>query len=147
MVKEAQLVCVHSSFSKRFNIVSTRKLEHYWLSPQVFTRIKGGRGGISWWERFRNDAIDTLSLFLLDIKTKQLYQAGAPVLLLNNYADLQRTRSSSTTTTDNNVSSRSLKANQFIYRPPMTMNPNVGFPSISWLCSNPRIRLRMHIFS
>jgi hypothetical protein len=31
MVKEAQLVCVHSSFSKRFDIVSTRKLEQYWL--------------------------------------------------------------------------------------------------------------------
>ena len=40
MVKEAQLVCVHSSFSKRVDIVSTRKLEQYWLSPQAFTRIK-----------------------------------------------------------------------------------------------------------
>ena len=29
MVKEAQLVCVRSSFSKRFDIVSTRKLEQY----------------------------------------------------------------------------------------------------------------------
>ena len=40
MVKEAQLVCVHSSFSKRFDIVSTRKLEQYWLYPKAFTRIK-----------------------------------------------------------------------------------------------------------
>jgi len=42
MVKEAQLECVHSSFNnpgnKRFDIVvSTRKLEQYWLSPQAFT--------------------------------------------------------------------------------------------------------------
>ena len=29
MGKEAQLVCVRSSFSKRFDIVSTRKLEQY----------------------------------------------------------------------------------------------------------------------
>ena len=27
MVKEAQPVCIHSSFSKRFEIASTRKLE------------------------------------------------------------------------------------------------------------------------
>ena len=27
MVKEAQQVCIHSSFSKRFEIASTRKLE------------------------------------------------------------------------------------------------------------------------
>ena len=40
MVKEAQLVCVRSSFSKRFDIVSTRKLEQYWLYPKAFTRIK-----------------------------------------------------------------------------------------------------------
>ena len=39
MDNEAQLVCIHSSFSKRFEIVSTRKLEQYWLSPQAFTRI------------------------------------------------------------------------------------------------------------
>ena len=32
MDKETQLVCIHSSFSKRFEIVSTRKLEQYWLS-------------------------------------------------------------------------------------------------------------------
>ena len=40
MGKEAQLVCVRSSFSKRFDIVSTRKLEQYWLYPKAFTRIK-----------------------------------------------------------------------------------------------------------
>ena len=34
MGKEAQLVCVRSSFSKRFDIVSTRKLEQYWLYPK-----------------------------------------------------------------------------------------------------------------
>ena len=40
MGKEAQLVCIRSSFSKRFDIVSTRKLEQYWLYPKAFTRIK-----------------------------------------------------------------------------------------------------------
>ena len=39
MDKEAQLVCIHSPFSKRCQIVSTRKLEQYWLSPQAFTQI------------------------------------------------------------------------------------------------------------
>ena len=40
MGKDAQLVCVRPSFSKKFAIVSTRKLEQYWLYPMVFTRIK-----------------------------------------------------------------------------------------------------------
>jgi len=31
---------IHSSFSKRCELVGTRKLEQYWLSPQAFTRIK-----------------------------------------------------------------------------------------------------------
>jgi hypothetical protein len=39
MEKEAQLVCIHSSFSKSFEIVSTRKLEQYWLSPQAFVTV------------------------------------------------------------------------------------------------------------
>ena len=30
---------------------------------------------------------------------------------------------------------------------PVTMNPNVGFPSKSWLCSNPIIRPHTHIIS
>ena len=39
MDKEAQLVRIHSSFSERYEIGSTRKLEQYWLSPQAFARI------------------------------------------------------------------------------------------------------------
>jgi hypothetical protein len=38
MVKEAQPVCIHSSFSKRFEIASTRKLE------QVISTGVHGRG-------------------------------------------------------------------------------------------------------
>ena len=50
MGKEAQLVSVRSSFSKRFGIVSTRELEPYWLYPKAFTRIKelsGDLGSVS----------------------------------------------------------------------------------------------------
>jgi len=56
MDKEAQLVCIHSSFSKRFEIVSTRKLEQYWLSPQAFTRII---------KRFHFFLLETAAIFIV----------------------------------------------------------------------------------
>jgi len=39
--------------------------------------------GISWWERFRKDAIDSLPFLLQDIRQKQIYQVEVPVFLLN----------------------------------------------------------------